>query len=347
VGAAQGKAPAGHVDNGNSALSSGLVAFERTVLSLIQESNASVTVVVISDHVVSGHHSSSDLRRAIMALTQQEIEEPFDILVGESQHFEHCLEPDLRDLDPRCRIGIFPQYASFAVKNAAVASAQTEFVALLDADCVPKRDWLRRMLAAIRSDPKIAIVSGPTFYPGDSFVIRACSLLDRAGPHPGKPGPTQFIAINNAIYRRQAYLENPLPDGIGSFCAQIQEYGLARNGWKLFFDPAVEVTHDYDGWSMEADFRRNRGYGTIRTRLEDSSLPYAWLARSGRLSIPVILAGKLIDSWRDCLRCGAHYGFRGPAILGAMLLSLPLHWMEIPGMLQAYRRMKLEDSAFR
>jgi glycosyltransferase involved in cell wall biosynthesis len=308
---------------------------------------AAVTVLVLSDHVTDGHDRSNDIRRAIVSLRDQEIDEPFDILVCESEHLQHDLAPGLAGLHPRVRIALFPQDASYAIKNAGIASVQTEFVALMDADCVPQVDWLKRMLAAIRTDSKIASVSGRTVYPSDSFAIRACSLLGRAYADPGKPGPTRFIAINNAIFRRTAYLDHPLPVGIGTFSSHIQCRMLEQDGWSLYFDPAIEVRHDFDGWSMEADFRRNCGYGTIRTRLEDGSLPYGWLARCGRLSIPFILGGKLIDSWRDCFRCGDQYGVGGLELLGTMLLSIPLHLLELPGMLQAYHRVPLKHSSFR
>ncbi len=98
---------------------------------------------------------------------------------------------------------------------------------------------------------------------------------------------------------------------------------------------------------MEADFRRNSGYGTIKTRLEDEALPYAWLARLGWLGIPPILAGKILDSWRDCARCGHHYDLRWYGLPGAMLASVAFHILEIPGMLQAFQDGGLEESAFR
>jgi hypothetical protein len=305
---------------------------------------AAVTVIVVSDHVTGGHQSWKDLRRALLSLGEQQVDAPFNILLCESEQFRHDLPADFTGLHARLKIAFFPDFASYAVKNAGVASVDTEFVAIMDADCVPKSDWLQRMLDAVRADPKIGAVSGRTIYPGKSFTVRACTLLGRSYADPGKRGPTRFIAINNAIFRRSAYLDSPLPVGIGTFSSHIQCGALERKGWSLFFDPEIEVGHDFDGWSMEADFRRNCGYGTIRTRLEDSSLPYAKLVRWGRFSIPLILAGKLIDSWRDCFRCGPQYGVRGLALLGTLLLSPPLHLLEIPGMLQAYRRNRLKSS---
>ena len=98
---------------------------------------------------------------------------------------------------------------------------------------------------------------------------------------------------------------------------------------------------------MEADLRRNTGHGTIATRLRDPALPWAKLARLGRVSIPVILAGKIFDSWRDCIRCGRFYGVPWFQLPAAMLLSVGNHLLEYPGMWRAYRGNGLGGSFFR
>ena len=129
--------------------------------------------------------------------------------------------------------------------------------------------------------------------------------------------------------------------------AKHEEPKLIEAGWDLWFDPGIVVIHDFEGWSMEADLRRNAGHGTIITRLSDSSLPYAALVRMGRVSIPFVISGKIIDSWRDCLRCGQSYGVSPVSLPAAMLLSIGIHSMEIPGMLRAYNGAGLKRSLFR
>jgi glycosyl transferase family 2 len=308
---------------------------------------SAATVVVVSDYAAGGPEGWRDIRRVLRALSHQQIDEPFDILLCESEQFRADFPPDLPSLAPRVSVRFFEDYASYAVKNAGVAAAKSEFVAVLDADCVPQPHWLANMLAAIRADPKVGVVSGRTVYPGETFAIRACALLGRSYIDPGAPGPARFVAINNSIFRREAFLACPLPEGLGTFSSRIQSEALQRGGWTLLFDPDCEVVHDFEGWSMEADFRRNCGHGTIRTRLEDPSLPYARLARMGSISILPILTGKILDSWRDCIRCGRQYGLRAFQVPAAMLLSVGLHLLEIPGMLQAYRRTGLRTSNFR
>jgi hypothetical protein len=179
------------------------------------------------------------------------------------------------------------------------------------------------------------------------FSARVCALLARSYLDPGHTGPTHFTAINNCAFRRAAYQSRPLPTTMGTFTAHIQSEALLRDGWELWFDPDIRVTHAFEGWRMEADLRRNAGHGTIVTRLRDATLPWAKLAQLGPLSIPLILAGKIFDSWRDCVRCGRFYGVRWFQLPAAMLLSIGVHLLEFPGMLRAYHGGGLKESFFR
>jgi len=307
----------------------------------------SVSVLIVSDYAAGGPEGWKDIRTALTAVAQQDFEEPVEYLLCESERFRADVPADLRAILPALEILFFPDYASYAVKNQGVRAARGEYVALLDADCVPKRSWLRGLVANLRSNDRAGVVSGRTTYAGDSLFERVCALLGRSYLDSGRRGPTRFIAINNCAFRREAYLECPLPTGLGTFSARIQSEALARAGWRLLFDPEIEVTHDFEGWSMEADFRRNSGHGTIRTRLEDPNLPHAWLARIGRLGIVPILGGKIFNSWRDCLRCGRYYRVRWFEVPLAALLTVVVHLLEIPGMLQAYRGGGLRASSFR
>jgi hypothetical protein len=99
--------------------------------------------------------------------------------------------------------------------------------------------------------------------------------------------------------------------------------------------------------SMEADIRRNIGYGTVATRIADPSLPYARLARIGVAAVPLIFAGKLLTTWGDCLRCASAYGVRWFELPATLLAGVVVNIMEIPGMLAAYRGLPIERTAYR
>lgn len=311
------------------------------------ETRPAISVVLVSDYAAGGPVALRDIRTALSALAQQDLDEPAEFLLIESDCFRDQLGSDLPSILPGLRTLYFPDKESYPLKNHGVQAAAAEYVAMLDADCIPDPTWLRRLLTVLRENPALAAASGRTVYSDRSFSARVSALLARSYLDRGRATATPFIAINNCAFRRSAYLQHPLPTGIGTFSSRLQSERLVREGWTLWFDPDIEVIHDFEGWAMEADLRRNAGHGTIITRLHDASLPYAKLARLGRISIPVILAGKIVDSWRDCVRCGRHYGVPWYALPAAMLLSIGIHSLEIPGMLRAYRGTGLGPSFFR
>ena len=307
----------------------------------------SISVILVSDFAAGGPEGMKDIRKALQALAHQDLEEPFEVVVAESERFRDGFPEDLREIVPSVRVLFFPDFSSYALKNEAVRAARAEFTAILDADCIPQQDWLRRLVAELRAHPEAAAVSGRTVYPGRSLSVRVCSLLARSYVDLGQSGLTRFIAINNCGFRREAYLEHPLPIDLGTFSSRIQSEALWRAGWQLRFRSDIRVQHAFEGWVQEADLRRNAGHGTIATRLRDATLPWAGMARLGRGSIAPILAGKVINSWRDCVRCGRDYGLSWYELPAAMALSIPIHLLEIPGMLDAYRGVGIRKSSFR
>ena len=306
-----------------------------------------VSVILVSDHSAGQPKGWADIRTALTALSRQDFDETAEFLYFESECYRDQIPLDLNSVLPSLQTHVVAEYSSYALKNAAVQAASAEIVAILDADCTPDPSWLARLTKALRAHPDAAAVSGKTVYPQQTFSVRVCALLARAYLDPGHAGPTHFIAINNCAFRRAAYCSHLLPTTMGTFTSRIQSEALLRDGWELWFDPLIQATHDFEGWAMEADLRRNAGHGTIITRLRDPTIPWAKLARLGRLSIPVILAGKIFDSWRDCVRCGSFYGVRRFQLPAAMLLSVGIHLLEYPGMWLAYDGSGLKRSFFR
>lgn len=115
----------------------------------------------------------------------------------------------------------------------------------------------------------------------------------------------------------------------------------------MLFNPDLLVVHDFEGWPMERDIRRNHGYCTVITRLRDAHLPYAKLVRAGVIAVPFIVAGKTFDSVRDCFRCFRQYDVKTYELPLALALTVVTHVLEIPGMLAAYRGRTVGATAYR
>ena len=307
----------------------------------------SISVVIVCDYAAGQEGGWTDIRKSLSALAVQDLQEPAEFILCESEEFRAELPADLTGILPDLKIMFAPGRSSYELKNAAVEAASSELVAMLDADCVPRPDWLRLLLDSLRRHPKAVAVSGKTVYGGESLWVRMSAMLSRAYVDPGGDGPTTSISDNNAGYRRSVYLAHPIPTHLGGFSAHVHSHDLLRKGYGLWFDPEVGVEHAFEGLPMERDIRRHRGHSTVRTRLLDRSLPYAWMVRLGPMGIAPILAGKILSSWRDCIRCGQAYGIRWYELPVVMMASVGVNFLEVPGMLAAFRGSEFGKTSFR
>lgn len=299
--------------------------------------SASLSVIVVSDYAAGEEKSWEDLRRALRAWVDQEGMPAEEFILVESSRFKGQIPSDVLGMIPNMRVLYIDAESSYELKNRAVEAATCDWLAIVDADCIPQRSWLRVLRADLAENPNIAAVSAKTMYPGRSRRERALGLLSRSYLDPGRRGLTRFISGNAACFRREVYRRHPLPVGIGAFASRIQSEAFLRDNAKLLFDPELVVVHDFEGWPMERDIRRNHGYSTVITRLRDDRLPYARLVRAGTIAIPLIVTGKALNSVRDCLRCFRHYNVKVYELPLALALTVVTHVLEIPGMLAAYR----------
>ena len=309
--------------------------------------SASLSIIVVSDYAAGEEKSWEDLRRALRAWQEQEGTPADEFILVESLRFKGKIPSDLLGLIPNMTILYLDAESSYELKNRAVEAATGDWLAIVDADCIPQRSWLRVLRAAIAEYPGVAAVSAKTLYPGRSRMERILGLLSRSYLDPGQCGPTRFISGNAACFRREMYRRHPLPVGIGAFASRIQSEAFLRDHATLLFDPELVVVHDFEGWPMERDIRRNHGYSTVITRLRDHRLPFAGLVRAGVIAIPFIVAGKTLDSIRDCLRCFRHYNVKMYELPLALALTVITHVLEIPGMLAAYRGRSIGATAYR
>jgi glycosyl transferase family 2 len=306
-----------------------------------------VTILIVSDYAGGEEKSWNDLRKAFRAWTRQDFEEPVGYILVESEAHRDQVPADLFELLPECRVVFDSSTTSYELKNAGMEHARTEIVGIVDADCIPNRQWVRLMVDAMRSSENYAAVSGVTTYPGQKLLARVLGLLGRSYIDPGHAGRTRFLSGNAVGYRRSDYLHQPLPTTLGAFASRIQSEAMLRSGRKFYFDPGMRTVHDFEGWSMEKDVRRNQGYCTVITRLHDALMPHASLVRLGPLSIPAIVFGKMLLTCSDIFRCAPHYNVRWYEYPVALGLAVWTHLMEIPGMWTAYRGKTVTETAYR
>ena len=316
-------------------------------LKELTDKPANLSVIVVSDYAAGSEKSWEDIRRALLAWVDQEGHPAEELIFVESTRFEGRIPSDVLKIVPNMKTLYCHAESSYELKNRGVESATGDWLVIVDADCLPQRTFLKVLRAAIAKYPDVAAISAKTLYPGRSRMERLLGLLSRSYLDPGRRGPTRFISGNAACYRREFYHSHPLPAGLGAFASRIQSEAFLRDGGTLLFDPELVVIHDFEGWPMERDIRRNHGYGTVITRLRDKRLPYARLIRAGVLAIPLIVAGKTFDTIRGCLRCFRHYNVKIYELPLALGITLVTHALEIPGMLAAFRSHGIGATAWR
>lgn len=156
--------------------------------------------------------------------------------------------PDIIGVDPRVRLLHEPRRGSYAARNTGVAAATGEVLAFTDSDCIPRPDWLRRGVAALRRDPPPDAIGG------------AITIFFSHGTEP-RSGPEHFEALNE--FQQQKYIEEwsfaatanvfvtrEVFDRVGPFNPELKSGGdtdwgnrLVAAGGRLVFAPAVVVDH--------------------------------------------------------------------------------------------------------
>lgn len=305
------------------------------------------SVVIVSDYAGGEEKAWDDIRATLRALAAQDFDEPVEYLLVERDSLGNAIPADLRALLPGLKIVLTPKPTAYDLQNEGAVAASADIVALLDADCIPEPSWLRVLVQSMRDHPEAAVVSGRTTYPGRSLMERILSLLDRAFNDPGRTVPTSAIFNNNCAYRRDVYRAHPIPNDAGPFGSRLQTEAIRRAGHRLLFEPAMHVTHDFEGWHMEKDIRRHLGFAVISIRRVDPKVPFGWLVRFGPLMVPFIVAYRILRCWGTCLRSGRYYGVAWYQLPVALGIGVIVHMLEVPGMLSAFRGKPIEATAYR
>ncbi len=306
-----------------------------------------VTVVVTSDYASGKLAGWNDLRSNLAGLAAQDYKEPAEFLLVETAEIAPTIPPDVLQILPQLRVVVTQATSASELKNAGARAAAADLVAMIDADCTPVRGWLRHLVNALRENPDAVVVSGRTSYGSRTLLDRVMALVTRSFLDEGRPSATRHVTINNAGFRREAFLAHPLPEDTGAHMSMLQSEAISRDGGRFRFEPGMHVTHTYGGWAMEREIRRSMGYGVIKVRRLDNRMPHAWMARLGLVSVPLFIVLRALHSCWNCVRRAGDYGVAWYELPIAFLLAAAACSMEAPGMLRAVRDLPHGTSEFR
>jgi hypothetical protein len=292
--------------------------------------------MVVSDYRPGEQKSWDDLRGTLAALARQDFDESVEYLLLENVCDLEKMPGDVARTIPAIRVVASNARGSYPMKNAGVRAAAADLVMCLDADCVPDPGWVRAGVNAMRQWPDAAAISGRTTYPGRSTLERSLGLLSRSYVDRGTAGPVRLLSTNNMIVRRSVFCSDPLPDDAGPFAYRLLTERLLCKGYKLYFEPGMRAVHDFEGWPMERDMRRQVGWTSIRIRQLDASIPGAKVVRLLRpASVPLLYAYRIAESTGHCFRAPRHFGLHWRHIPLLLALAALVHSFELPGMFRA------------
>jgi hypothetical protein len=199
----------------------------------------------------------------------------------------------------------------------------------------------------MRAHPDVAVVSGRTLAPARTRPERIVSLAGRAVGDEGVAGPTIHLALNDVVYRRDVILHHPLSSDAGSCGFAYNGQTLRRAGHRLWFEPAMTVTHDELSPDEVRDVRRLMGAALIRSRQLDPHHRYAWLVRLRYASIPFFVGLKTLLTTQRIVTRRETQGVRWYEVPASVAVAFRRHLMEVPGMIAALRGRPVIGSHFR
>lgn len=198
-----------------------------------------------------------------------------------------------------------------AARNSGMAACQTDFVAFLDSDVVPRRGWLEALLGHF-CDPAVALVAPrivglrePDSLVGRYEAVRSSLDLGHREAPVIPYGTVSYVPSAAIVCRRSALLE------LGGFDESMESgedvdlcWRMVESGARLRYEPIALVAHDHRTQLREW-FLRKAFYGS-------SAAPLA--VRHPGKTAPLVLSGWTLLVWL-LLAMGSGFGFLASTVV--------------------------------
>lgn len=211
--------------------------------------------------LVPTYRRSQDLKRCLEALKSQ-TRHPDEVIIvvrdSDEETWAFLQKTDFSPLPIRTQVVSVP--GQVAALNSGLDTAQGDFIAITDDDAAPRPHWLARIEEHFLADAQVAGVGGRDWIHytdskkenGTSPVVGRVQWFGRVvGRHNlgvGAPREVEVLKGANMSYRKQAVEHLRFDNRLLGSGAQVHNdlaFSLAvkRAGWKLIYDPAVDVDH--------------------------------------------------------------------------------------------------------
>ncbi len=221
--------------------------------------------IVKASIIVPAHNAANTIMPCIEALREQDIGEPYEIII-----VDDCSADQTASLVDTADVTLIKherRSGAAAARNSGIHAATGDILCFTDADCTPKPDWIRQILAPF-SDDSIDGCKGTYATHQREIVARFVQLeyedrydlvqnLERIN----------FIDTYSAAYRRQIVLANDGFDEQFTFLEdQELSFRLAARGYEMVFQPEATVYH-YHSDSVRSYFRKKFTIGYWKAQI--------------------------------------------------------------------------------
>jgi GT2 family glycosyltransferase len=173
-----------------------------------------------------------------------------------------------------------------AALNAALDTAKSEILAITDDDGAPRPEWIARTERWFEMDPRVGGVGGPdwTHVGGDVFdgsagvcgSVQWWGRIDATASERRAPCDVDILKGCNMTFRRSAIGSIRFDTHLAGSGAQLfNEFdfclAVRRAGWRLVYDPAVEIDH-YPGERLDEDKRDKFVYKALVNAVHNRTL---------------------------------------------------------------------------
>ena len=183
-------------------------------------------------------------------------------------------------------------------RNVGMRAVGSEWIAYLDDDCLPERDWAAQLRQELRSKEEADMVMGDIgaseapsdCYPIGVFEVSEPTVVRGRWARPWRVGHSACVAIRHAALERLGGWDERFGPGVKDFpaCEDMDlNYRLTRSGGAAYLTPRVRSQHEQ--WRTADELLElyrgySRGWGGLVTKQLRNGDPLgAGLLAAGRL----------------------------------------------------------------